>query len=230
VAQLARSSVPRRSADGIVFAPRQAPRESPLARYVPHLIIGLPLLALAVVMAGLIYPLISADGGFRLGAAPVARPDAAYSTMKNPQFTGADAQGRSFNLTAKVAHQQTSESPMLDLEMPKGDMTLSSGNWVSLSADSGKFEQKLRQLDVSGNVLLFHDKGYQVMTEEAHIDLKAGTAYGDKPVHSLGPDGVVDSEGFRVWGYGERIEFTGKTNLVIYEGDQTLPDKGATTQ
>jgi lipopolysaccharide export system protein LptC len=160
----------------------------------------------------------------------MARSDAAYSTMKNPQFTGSDVQGRNFNLTARTAHQQTSESPMLDLDQPKGDMTLSSGNWVSLTADTGKFEQKLRQLDVSGNVLLFHDKGFQVTTEEAHIDLKAGTAYGDKPVHSQGPDGVIDSEGFRVSGYGERIEFTGKTNVVLHDGNRTLPDTGVSPQ
>ena len=77
---------------------------------------------------------------------------------------------------------------------------------------------------------LFHDKGYQVTTEEAHIDLKNGTASGDKPVHGEGPDGVIDSEGFRVTGFGERIEFTGKTELTFYDGSQALPDTGGATQ
>lgn len=210
------------------FAPRVAPKESPLARYVPYLMIGLPALALLVVMAGLIYPLVMADGGFRLGAAPMAKPDAAYSVMNNPQFTGSDAKGRNFNLSAIAAHQLTAESPVLDLQSPKGDITLSSGNWVSLTADTGKFEQKLRQLDVAGNVMLFHDKGYQLTTEQAHIDLKTGEAHGDKPVHGQGPDGIVNAEGFRVTGYGERIEFTGKTEITFYDGNATLPDGGAT--
>jgi lipopolysaccharide export system protein LptC len=227
----ARISVPanRQSSNRrVTFAPRVAPRESRLARYVPYLVIGLPALALLVVMAGLVYPLIVAEGGFRLGAAPMAKPDAAYSVMNNPQFTGSDTKGRNFNLSAVAAHQLTAESPVLDLQSPKGDITLSSGNWVSLTADSGKFEQKLRQLDVVGNVMLFHDNGYQLTTEQAHIDLKTGEAHGEKPVHGQGPDGIVDAEGFRVTGYGERIVFTGKTEITFYDGNQTLPDGGAT--
>ncbi len=212
----------------ISFPPRIAPPDSPLARYVPYLIIGLPALALLVVMAGLVYPLIAADSGFRLGAAPVAKNDAAYSVMNNPQFTGTDAKGRNFNLTAVMAHQQTAESPMLELQSPKGDVVLGSGNWVSLSADTGRFEQKQRQLDVNGNVLLFHDNGFQLATEQAHIDMKTGDAHGEKPVHGQGPDGVVDAEGFRLTGFGEHIEFTGKTEMTFYDGNQTLPDGGAT--
>ncbi len=156
----------------------------------------------------------------------MAPSDAAYLTMKNPQFTGNDTQGRNFNLTALTAHQQSAESSVLDLQSPKGDMTLSTGNWVSLTADTGKFDQKQRQLDVAGNVMLFHDKGYQVNTEEAHIDLKSGEAHGEKPVHGQGAEGIIDSEGFRVTGFGERIEFTGKTNLTYYDGNQAVPDNG----
>lgn len=220
-----RDAAPRMgSVDHLVFAPRQTPREPLLARYVPYLIIGLPVMALLVVMAGLIWPLISSDGGFRLGKAPVAPSDGAYMSMNNPQITGNDAKGRNFNLTALSARQQTAESSVLDLKSPKGDITLSTGNWVSLTADTGKFDQKQRQLDVAGNVQLFHDDGYQMTTEEAHIDLKQGSASGDKPVHAQGPQGVVDAEGFRVTGFGERIEFTGKTNVTLYDGNQTLPD------
>jgi lipopolysaccharide export system protein LptC len=210
--------------DNLVFAPRRTPREPLLARYVPYLIIGLPVLALLVVMAGLIWPLISSDGGFRLGKAPVAPSDGAYMTMNNPQITGNDSKGRNFNLTAVSARQQNAQSSVLDLKSPKGDITLSGGNWVSLTADTGKFDQKQRQLDVAGNVQLFHDDGYQMTTEQAHIDLRQGTASGDKPVHSQGPQGVIDSQGFRVSGFGERIEFTGKANVTLYDGDQTLPD------
>ncbi len=231
MAQPARVHPPRRSADNIVFAPRVAPRESRLVRYVPYLIIGLPAVALLIIMAGLIYPLINADSGFRLGAAPMAPADAAYLTMNNPQFTGTDTQGRNFNLTAHKALQQTAESSVLELQSPKGDMTLSTGNWVSLTADAGKFDQKQRQLEVNGNVMLFHDKGYQVTTEEARVDLKAGSAHGEKPVHGQGPDGVVDADGgFNVTDFGERIEFLGKTNLTFYDGNQTLPDAGGATQ
>jgi lipopolysaccharide export system protein LptC len=219
-----------RDNDSVIFAPRIAPRESPLVRFVPYLIIGLPALALLVVMAVLVWPLINAESGFRLGAAPMARNDGAYSTMNNLQFTGSDAHGRNFNLSAVTAHQQTAESHVLELEQPKGDITLSTGNWVSLTADTGKFDQKQRQLDLLGNVMLFHDKGYQMNTEQAHIDLKSGQAQGDKPVHGQGPAGTVDAEGFRVVDFGERIEFTGKTNITFYDGYQTLPDTGGATQ
>lgn len=210
--------------DDLVFAPRRTPREPLLARYVPYLIIGLPVLALLVVMAGLIWPLISSQGGFRLGKAPVAPSDGAYMTMNNPQITGNDPKGRNFNLTALSARQQNADNTVLDLKSPKGDITLSGGNWVSLTADTGKFDQKQRQLDVAGNVQLFHDNGFQMNTEQAHIDLKQGSASGDKPVHAQGPQGVIDSEGFRVTGFGERVEFTGKANVTLYDGEQTLPD------
>lgn len=215
--------------DRVLMQPRRRPQSSVLAPFVPWLRLGFPLLATVAVMIGLIWPLVFGEGAFRLSSVPVAPENSSYMRMDNPRFTGSDGKERMFNVTADAATQKQASDPALDLAAPKGDLTSPQGAWMSLSANAGRYDQKKQWLDLEGKVEFFRDDGYQVSTEKAAIDLKAGVASGDKPVEGHGPAGHVNSEGFKVSERGRVIEFTGKAHLVLHDTDN-LPGLSGETQ
>ena len=106
----------------------------------------------------------------------------------------------------------------MDLEFPKADLTLQGGAWLALAAETGVFLKSSQTLDLAGKVNLFHDRGYEIRTERARIDLKQGTASGDVAVTGQGPFGTLQSEGFQLLNQGRRILFTGKARLVLFPG------------
>jgi lipopolysaccharide export system protein LptC len=65
-------------------------------------------------------------------------------------------------------------------------------------------------------VHLTHDKGFNIFTEAATVDLKDGSAAGDSTVSGAGPSGELQSEGFRLSDRGQIIVFTGKSRMLIY--------------
>ncbi|MGE0153146.1 MAG: LPS export ABC transporter periplasmic protein LptC [Reyranellaceae bacterium] len=215
--------------DRVLMQPRGAPRVSPLAPLVPWMRLGFPLLAMLAVIVGLVWPLLLGEGAFRLSSVPVVPAGDTYMRMENPRFTGSDGHERRFNVTADAAIQIQPDDTAMDLVSPKGDLTTPQGSWMSLSADAGRYDQKKQWLDLRGHVELFRDDGYQVTTEKASIDLKAGVASGDAPVEGQGPAGHVNSEGFRVDDRGRIIEFTGKAHLVLHDGG-ALPGLSDETQ
>jgi lipopolysaccharide export system protein LptC len=215
--------------DRVLMQPRRLPRSSILAPLVPWLRLGFPLLATIAVMIGLVWPLVFSGGAFRLSSVPVAPSNNSYMRMDNPRFTGSDGQERQFNVTATAATQKKIDDPTLDLTTPKGDLIAPQGSWMSLSANTGRYDQKKQHLDLDGKVEFLRDDGYQVATEKASIDLKAGFASGNTPVEGHGPAGTINSQGFRILDRGRTIEFTGKAHLILHDTEK-LPGLSGETQ
>jgi lipopolysaccharide export system protein LptC len=109
------------------------------------------------------------------------------------------------------------QGDLVSLEGPKADMTLNSGAWIALTADTGVYLTQPQLLDLFGDVKLFHDRGYDLSTESAHVDLKAGTAEGHEPVEGQGVLGDVTAQGFRLEDHGAVIVFTGKAKLHLLQ-------------
>jgi lipopolysaccharide export system protein LptC len=62
---------------------------------------------------------------------------------------------------------------------------------------------------------VFHDRGYELTTDTAHVDMAAGTAEGNDAVQGQGVFGDVTSQGFRLLDHGQTIIFTGKAKLHV---------------
>ena len=103
----------------------------------------------------------------------------------------------------------------MSLEGPKADLTQTNGTWLVLSGDTGVYLSQGQLLDLFGNVKLFHDRGYELTTDTAHIDMAAGTAEGHDPVQGQGVFGHVESEGFRLLDHGQIVIFTGNAKLHL---------------
>jgi lipopolysaccharide export system protein LptC len=202
----------------------QPPRLSGHNRYshfVGWMKVLLPAVAAALVLLVFAWPQFSfRESRFRLGMARLSLDQADSLTMLNARYDGVDENSQPFSVTADMATQSRQDDELVHLELPKADMTLDDGAWLALTARTGAYQRTAEVLDLVGSVSLFHDKGVEMRTESARIDLQAGTAEGQQPVEGQSVFGTIDAEGFRVQDRGQTIIFTGKSRLVLQAGAQ----------
>lgn len=195
-------------------SPRYRTRYS---RFVTLMKIALPLIAGALVLMVVAWPQFAAKPDrFTVGLSDLAIETAGGQRVVNARFTGVDGENRPFSVTADSVIQERTSSDRVDLKAPKADVTLQGDSWAALTAPQGTYWRERQVLELSGDVNLFHDRGYEFTTTEAHIDFGASQAAGDAPVHGQGPFGTIEADGFRILEGGQRIIFAGKAKLVIF--------------
>jgi lipopolysaccharide export system protein LptC len=173
--------------------------------------------ALVLITLVVVWPqLRSRDGSLPISVGQNGREDAESLNMINPRYTGLDENNLPYEVTADMASQQSAKSDLINLDSPKADMTMKDGSWMAMTARSGLYGQKSQELDLSGDVNLFHDSGYEFKSPSAKIDLSNGTGEGHEPTTGQGPAGDIEGEGFRFTDKGKTIVFTGKSRLVLY--------------
>ncbi len=215
------------SAAGTPQILRQPPRLSVGNHYsifVGFMKVLLPALVVALILLMFAWPkFVLDDNRFRLNISKLGPEQAESLTMLNARFEGVDAENRPYMLTADMATQSDREKDRIDLELPKADITLQDGAWLALTARQGLYRRERQVLDLIGSVSLFHDQGFELLTESAQVDLEHGTASGNQPVQGQGETGLIEAEGFRVYDRGARILFTGKSRMVIYPSTEAAP-------
>ncbi|MEO3427611.1 LPS export ABC transporter periplasmic protein LptC [Pelagibius sp. CAU 1746] len=212
---------------------RQPPRLSGRNSYslfVSSMKLVLPALAAGLVLLVIAWPQLMPDvSRSGLDFAKIARDHAKTLNMLNARYSGVDENNQPFTVAADLATQSPENEDMVELQHPKADIETAEGDLVALSARVGHYDRKAETLDLTGKVHLTHDKGFDIVTEEATIDLNDGSAAGDAAVSGAGPSGELESEGFRLRERGQIIVFTGKSRLLIYpEAKEKLSEgKGA---
>ncbi len=204
----------------VAFEPIALKRFSFFHTHVVNLLkVVLPAAALALAALVLLWPQIVPDERrVRLRPVGVGIEDLENLRVLNPRFIGVDAQSQPYTLTAEQATQASGNSTLTELAKPKADMTLANGTWLALTADQGQYHKASQELDLWGNVNLFHDQGYEIATDRAHVDFDKGSASGQEAVHGQGPNSELDGEGFQIYDKGARIFVTGKSRLVLFPG------------
>jgi lipopolysaccharide export system protein LptC len=173
----------------------------------------LPVVALALLASIALWPEIARDTdrsrlSYRRGVAP---PES--GKMVAATYHGVDANGRPYTMTAATAHQV--DPDRINLTEPKGDVTLESGSWLMSQSHQGVYLQHEGSLDLSKDVHLYRDDGTTLDTSSATLDLKQGAAAGAEQVHSEGPFGTLDAQGFAITDRGAVTQFIGPGRLVL---------------
>ena len=184
----------------------------------------LPIAALALLGSVALWPEIARDTdrsrlSYRRGA---AAPESGQ--MVAATYHGVDAHGRPYTMTAATARQV--DPDRINLNEPKGDITLESGNWLMAQSRHGVYLQHEGSLDLSEDVHLYRDDGTTLDTSTATLDLKQGAAAGADQVHAEGPFGTLDAQGFAVTDRGAVMQFSGPGRLLL-NGAQGHPAPGA---
>lgn len=135
--------------------------------------------------------------------------------IDNLHYTGMDSKSQPYSLLAAQATRPAALHGIYDLVKPEGEITLQSGAWLDGKADYGRYDEIDKKLWLGGDVRLFHDKGYQLTTDEAQIDLNTNDAWGDKNVLIQGDFGTVRGVGFRFLDSGHTVVVNGPAKAVL---------------
>jgi len=186
------------------------------SRFVGLMKLALPATAAALLGLLMAWPrLAPRDEEFQVAFANFNAKTIDTQSMVNPRYFGTDNKNQPFTVTAAIGTQIDQEAQAVSLDRPVADLTRPGGGGMVINSDLGVFQQKDNVLELYGHVDLYQDKGYEVHSDSAHIDVATRDAHGEEPTHGMGPTGVIDGEGFRLWDGGSRIMFTGKAKAVL---------------
>lgn len=142
----------------------------------------------------------------------------------NPRFTGRDASGRPYVVTADSAVRRLAGlGNLTDLENPRIDYDLFLGGAREADASEvlsriGVYDERTRTLRMYDTVRFATRSGYRFYTEGAVIDLNRAMVYGEEPVEGHAPWGGVQAQGFEMHEDGRRLRFTGGVVTRFYVG------------
>ena len=191
--------------------------QSAYSRFVWLMKYILPAISIVVIILVVIWPeLGNKPEKFRIPISDVRIQTTGGQRVTNARYTGVDSENNPFSITANSVVQGGDDGTGVMLIAPKADVTLADNSWIIIGAPKGTFWRKREILDLFGGVNLFHDAGYEFKTAEATINLRSKAASGDQPIRGQGPFGTVEGSGFKVIDNGDRIIFTGKSQLVIF--------------
>jgi lipopolysaccharide export system protein LptC len=182
------------------------------SRLVARAKLVLPVLSVMLIVMIAVWPLLSGSND----AIP-ADDDSGKLEMVGARYRGTDTTRRPFEVRFEKALQNAG-GETVELVQPEAEMTLNGGQWLTISAENGHFDQKSGRLSLSGKVTLFHDGGYEFQTEQAELDTEKGVVWGNLPVRGQGPTGDVEAGGFRILESGGTVVFTGKARMRLISG------------
>jgi lipopolysaccharide export system protein LptC len=159
-----------------------------------------------------ILPLLE-DEASRITLASTQKGEELHPVMINPKFQGVDGQNQPFVVTATQAFHKDERTVVM--EKIQADLTMKDTTWLALSANGGTMDLQDQTLFLSGDVKLFHDKGYEFTTEQVRIDTVNGNATGELPVQGQGVMGSFTAEQFSIFDRGERMILSGNVTMRI---------------
>jgi lipopolysaccharide export system protein LptC len=130
-------------------------------------------------------------------------------------YSGVDAEGRAYKITANEAHRVMGGDTVIALEKPKADITMEDGTWLSVHAANGLYNNTVGTLKLTGGVEAFHDSGYEFHLQDADVKVKGREARTAKPVSVQGPAGTLEAASMTVTDQGQMIVFGGPAKLVL---------------
>ena len=189
------------------------------SRFVAAMKYILPGLAMTLLVVVVSWPEFDNDNDRFRAHEAVGPIGASRPQVINARLLSVDSQLRPFQITADSSSlKKNKDREFYLLVKPKAEIVLEDGSWVTLSAKDGEYEDDKKYLYLFGDVSVFHNAGHELRTPKALFDLDSNSASGDEKVEGQGPLGTLQSEGFRMFDGGDRIMFTGKTQMLVYRG------------
>jgi lipopolysaccharide export system protein LptC len=151
--------------------------------------------------------------------------------MTNPRFTGRDADGRPYVISAQAAERPemvTSATAATELLAPRLDFTGENSPAATVEAARGTFDETARTLDLNDGVSFATDNGYRFESEHARVFVDDGQVVGDRMIMGEGPLGSIRAQGFEIRAGGDSVVFAGDVVARLYPDE--APEEVATSE
>ena len=202
---------------------RQAGRVRRHTRLVVFLRVVLPSIAAVLVGLIILWPQLKAQkeefSFINTDYDKTAFPE--NQVMENPRLFVVDSDNEPINITARSANEIPSETGRrVQMRELKADILLENDTWLALDADVAEYAQEENQVEFQKQVNLYSDKGYELETTHAVIDISSKNITGDRTTHASGRVGTIVSDGFGVYDNGRRLVFTGNVKMQLYPQEE----------
>ncbi len=199
------------------------------SRFVKTMKITLPFIAILLIGLILAWPYFSENqGGFNIEFSSLKVTPGEHAGVDNARYFGVDDLNRPYTISADLARFPDGPKGPISLEVPKADITMNDDTWLVMTSTQGKYDQQKKLLSLSGKVNLFHDMGYEMITDEININLAKNDAIGAKPVKGHGPFGELDASGIRIDKNNNTIFLIGRSRLLLFPSSS--PSGGAVNE
>lgn len=186
------------------------------SRFVGLMKFVLPAGAALLVALVVAWPYLSGrDAGLPFSFANVENVAAEALFMTNSRYFGTDDKNQQFSITAESVIQETADPDTLRFRLPKADILLDDGSWLAVTADEGMLNRSRQVLVLDGSVSFFSDKGFEISTERAQVDLARSVASSRSPVSGQGPFGLLRAEGFSYNKEDGTLRFDGRVHMTL---------------
>ena len=175
-----------------------------------------PAIALAIVGLTFAWPQIMPDKRkFGVTANLIEEIGVDGLLIEQPKYVGMDNSQRPYQISAISAAQKDKSDDQVILQGPKADIFLNTSGWIAINSNQGVYYRSNQVLELSGDVTVFHDKGYEFRTNSLKIDLLNGIGSSTTQVNVRGLAGEISSQGFKISRQGTRVLFTGKSIAIL---------------
>jgi lipopolysaccharide export system protein LptC len=135
-------------------------------------------------------------------------------TMESPHLSGFTPDQRPYELWAKTATQDITDTDHVDLSDLRAKVLMEDQSTLFLDARTGRFDNKQQQLDLHKDIFLRTSTGYEARLNSAFVDMGKGTVTSDDHVDVKLTNGTLTADRLRITEGGEVIRFEG--NVVMY--------------
>jgi lipopolysaccharide export system protein LptC len=190
-------------------------------------IVGSLLAISAVSAAVLLNPLRHLPGDISIGRVGV---DGTKITADSPKITGAQKNGRPFEITARTGLQDTTTPDIIELLGVDSTLGAADASTTWVSAARGIYDSLHDKMTLEGDVRIKSSTGYELQLKTARIDFKTGGLVSGDPVKVNLNGGTITAKQLDVSDNGHKVSFDGEVTSLIDAGPGNPEADGASTE
>ena len=137
--------------------------------------------------------------------------------MLNPRFTGRDAKGDLYTITADSAERRRANNDLVDLVNPQ----LENARSGDVVAPLGLFDRSKETLDLFEDVLMTDARGYLFHSTHAKVEIETGKVIGLSPLEGTGPVGDITAGSYELRDSDGSVLLTGGVRTIILPEEST---------
>jgi lipopolysaccharide export system protein LptC len=178
--------------------------------------VAIAFVALFLIQAGLFASLVPSE---KIPPPVIANPD--QVTSRNSTLSGLDRDNQPYEVTAARAWQDADHSEVLHLETVGGAFRRSTGEKYDVAAREARYDTKLKQLELTGNVVITELNRFTARTEKAYVAVGEKKLTSNVPVIVEFSNGTIRANAIEIVNDGADIVFSGGVKAHFDESPAT---------